>query len=57
MALAYQSDLPGLNDVGLHKCVVTKQTFVYYLFDEKTIKIAAIFDNRLDSDKLIKEIE
>jgi len=42
---------------GLHKCVVTKQTSVYYLFDEKTIKVATIIDNRMDSDKLKKEIE
>jgi plasmid stabilization system protein ParE len=41
---------------GLHRCVVTKQTTIYYLFDEAEIKIVAIFDTRMNSDRLKKVI-
>jgi len=40
---------------GLHMLVVTKQTSVFYRFNEKTITIVTIFDNRMDSDKLKSE--
>jgi plasmid stabilization system protein ParE len=49
---AEESDLKK----GLHKCVVTKQTTIFYLYDSKTIKIVTIFDNRMDPGKLKKEI-
>lgn len=40
---------------GLHKCVVTKQTTLYYRFDKKTITVVTIFDNRKDPRKLKQE--
>jgi len=42
---------------GLHKCVVTRQTTVYYTFDNAKIYILTVFDNRQDPKKLVKEIE
>lgn len=41
---------------GLHMCVVTKQTSIFYYFDSKKIKVATIFDNRMDPNKLNEEI-
>ena len=40
---------------GLKKCVVTKQTTVFYKYSETTIYIVTIFDNRQDPNSLIKE--
>jgi plasmid stabilization system protein ParE len=34
--------------IGLHKCVVTPQTSIYYQIQAKEIEIIAIFDNRMD---------
>ena len=31
---------------GLRKCVITKQTTLYYRFDSTTINVVTIFDNR-----------
>lgn len=42
---------------GLHKCVVTRQTTMFYTFDEKTIYILTIFDNRQDPSKLKDEVK
>ena len=42
---------------GLHILVVTKQTSLYYRFDSKTIKVVTIFDNRMDPDKLKRELK
>lgn len=42
---------------GLHKFVVTKQTTIYYLINLKTITIVTIFDNRMNPEKLRKEIK
>jgi plasmid stabilization system protein ParE len=42
---------------GLHRCVVTKQTTIYYLFDETEIKIVTIFDTRMNPRRLKKEIK
>ena len=42
---------------GLHMLVATKQTSVFYRFDSKTIKVVTIFDNRMDPDKLRKELK
>ena len=33
---------------GLHKCVVTRQTSIYYRILENEIEIAAVLDNRQD---------
>lgn len=41
---------------GLHKCVDTRQTTLYYTFDEKSIHVLKIFDNRQNLDKPIEEI-
>jgi plasmid stabilization system protein ParE len=37
---------------GLYKCVVTKQTTLYYRIEEKEIQVITIFDNRQDPKKL-----
>jgi len=41
---------------GLYKCVVTKQTTVYYKFDSKKLYVVTIFDTRQDPKRLNKEI-
>ena len=41
---------------GLRKCVITKQTTLYYRFDEKKIKVVTIFDTRQNPKKLRKDI-
>ena len=42
------------NDI--HKCLVTKQTTIYYRFNSKKIEISAIFDTR-QNPKNIKKIK
>ena len=42
---------------GLHKHVVTKQTTIYYRYDNKSISIVTIFDNRMNPSKLKKEVK
>lgn len=42
---------------GLRKCVVTKQTTLYYRFDDKQIKVVTLFDNRQNPSKLNTEIK
>ena len=42
--------------VGLYKCVVTKQTTLYYRFNSQRINIITIFDTRQSPNKLNKEI-
>lgn len=41
---------------GLHRCVVTKQTTIYYTYDESTIFIVTLFDNRQNPKTIDKEI-
>jgi len=41
---------------GLYKCVVTKQTTVYYKFDNKKLYVVTIFDTRQNPKRLNKEI-
>ncbi len=36
---------------GLHKCVVTKHTSLYYRFDSQHIRILTIWDNRQNPEK------
>jgi len=43
-------------EIGLRKCVVTKQTTVYFLFDKKEVKILTLFDSRQDPVKLRNEL-
>lgn len=40
---------------GLHRCVVTKQTTLYYRYNERLIEIVTLFDNRMNPDKLREE--
>ncbi|HBB91617.1 MAG: plasmid stabilization protein [Bacteroidetes bacterium GWF2_49_14] len=42
---------------GLHKCVVTKQTSLFYTYDKAYIYIVALFDNRQDPKRLRKEVK
>ena len=42
---------------GLHKCVITRQTFIYYNFDEQKIYVLTVFDNRQDPNKLDKDVK
>ncbi|KAB8155882.1 type II toxin-antitoxin system RelE/ParE family toxin [Kordia sp. TARA_039_SRF] len=41
----------------IYKCVVTKQTTLFYKFDAKTIFIIAFFDNRQDPSKLKRSLK
>ena len=41
---------------GLHRCVITKQITIFYLFDDKYIYIVTLFDNRQDPKRLKKEV-
>lgn len=41
---------------GLRKCVVTKQTTLYYRFNAKQISILTVFDTRQHPKKLDKDI-
>ncbi len=43
-------------DPGLRKCIITKQTTLYYRFDSKNIIILTIFDTRQNPIKLIKDL-
>lgn len=40
---------------GLHKCVVTKQTTIYYKYNDTETYIVTLFDNRQDPERLSKE--
>lgn len=40
---------------GLRRCVVTKQTTLYYRFNSKRIDVVTIFDTRQKPNKLNKE--
>lgn len=42
---------------GLRKCVVTKQTTLYYSFNIKQISILTVFDTRQHPQKLNKELK
>ena len=41
----------------IRKCVVTKQTTFYYVFNRKEVTIVAIFDTRQDPNKIKKDIK
>ncbi|QTY27976.1 type II toxin-antitoxin system RelE/ParE family toxin [Flavobacterium sp. CS20] len=41
---------------GLRKCVITKQTTLYYRYNSEQINIVTIFDNRQNPNKLDKDI-
>jgi len=42
---------------GLRKCVVTRQTTIFYKYSDTTIDIAAIFDNRQNPKALFHELK
>ena len=42
---------------GLYKCIVTKQTSLYYRFDSKMIYIVTICDNRQNPNRLKQELK
>ncbi len=39
----------------LHRCIVSKQTTLYYKFDAKIVFVVTIFDNRMNPNKLKEE--
>jgi len=39
----------------LYRCLITKQTTLYYTFDTKRIYVVTIFDNRMNPKKLKQE--
>lgn len=39
---------------NLYKCVITKQTTIFYRFNTKKIDISAVFDSRQDPKKIKK---
>ncbi len=41
---------------GLRKCVITKQTTLYYRYNSQRINIVTIFDTRQNPKRLKKEI-
>lgn len=41
---------------GLRRCVVTRQTTIYYTFDDINIYIVAVFDTRQNPNKLSREV-
>ncbi len=41
---------------GLRKCVVSKQTSIYYKIDREEIRILALFDNRMNPTKIKKKL-
>lgn len=41
---------------GLRKCVITKQTTLYYRYNSEQINVVTIFDTRQNPNKLDKEI-
>jgi plasmid stabilization system protein ParE len=41
---------------GVHRCVITNQTTVYYTHDDATVNILTIFDNRQHPGRLPQEL-
>ena len=42
---------------GLHKCVITRQTSLYFTFDSSKIYVLTVFDSRQDSNKLVQDLK
>ena len=54
----FPESCPESNSIkGLRKLVITKQTSLYYQFDEDNINIVSIIDNRMNPLNIKKEIE
>lgn len=43
-------------DKKQHRCVVTKQTTIYYRFNAKQIRITTLFDTRQHPNKINKDL-
>jgi len=41
---------------GLHKCIISKHSTVYYTYDEEFIYVLTVFDTRSDPDNLTKDL-
>jgi plasmid stabilization system protein ParE len=41
---------------GVHRCVITNQTTMYYTHDDTTVNILTIFDNRQHPGRLPQEL-
>jgi plasmid stabilization system protein ParE len=41
--------------LGLRKCVITKQTTIFYKYSDTSIDVVTIFDNRQDPRSLIND--
>lgn len=41
----------------IHKCVITKQSTLFYKFNNKRVEIIAFFDTRQDPNKIKKDIK
>lgn len=41
----------------VRKCVVTKQTTIFYIFNSKKITIVSVFDTRQDPNRIKKDIK
>lgn len=51
------ASFPESNKIpGLRKCVVTRQTSIFYKYSDSTIYIVSLFDNRQNPKSLDKEI-
>ncbi len=44
------------SNIGLHRCVITKQTTLFYRYTNKEIYIITIFDTRQHPNKFKKEL-
>lgn len=42
---------------GLHRCVITEQTTIYYQFNEFEIQIITVFDTRMNPTRLQLELQ
>jgi plasmid stabilization system protein ParE len=42
---------------GLHRCVVTDQTTIYYQFNDFEIQIVTVFDTRMNPKRLKRELQ
>ena len=51
-----ESCLESENFPGIRKCVVTRQTSLYYRINEGVIEVITLIDNRQDPDKLKAEL-
>ncbi len=51
--IKYPDLFPLINkDIGVHKCVITKQNTLFYKLDDKNIYLLRIFDTRQNPDTL-----